>query len=306
MDVLSDIVATIRLRTTLYCRVAIGTPWGLTFSQTRMPTFHVVDLAPCWLTLAGEPQPTQLACGDVVVLCRGSAHTIGDVPGSRSLATIALDEDVPESCQVRDFRGAGEVTNLLCGFFDPGAACCYPLFDLLPPLIHLRGEATRPGSTLGLTLQLLGAEAEPGQLGRDAVVQHLTDVLLVQVIRAWAAQQPHGHGRWLGALSNPQVGAALAAIHERPADPWTVARLARYVALSRSAFAARFTAMVGMPPLRYLTAWRIARATALLRQGELSLAAVAARCGYESAVGFSRAFKRETGVAPSHVRMIHA
>jgi transcriptional regulator GlxA family with amidase domain len=112
------------------------------------------------------------------------------------------------------------------------------------------------------------------------------------------ASQPMAQGGWLGALRDPQIGAALALLHHDPAQSWSVATMARAVAMSRSPFAARFMALVGEPPLTYLTRWRMHLATSLLRDGRLSVSEVAGRVGYASAAAFSKAFKRRFGAAP--------
>src|SRR5262249_10241063 len=134
------------------------------------------------------------------------------------------------------------------------------------------------------------------------VVARLIDILFVQVLRAWLADQPKGGGGWLGALKDPRISAALAAIHEHPARPWTVSELAAQARSSRAPFAARFRALVGGPPLAYLTGWRMQVAAGLLHRETLSIGEVAARVGYESEPAFNKAFKRATGITPGAFR----
>ena len=120
-------------------------------------------------------------------------------------------------------------------------------------------------------------------------------------MRTWleTTTQPIG---WAHALRNPALRVALDAIQERPAEPWTVASLAREASLSRAAFARRFTALTGQPPLTYLTWWRMTIAARLLRTTDASLQTIAGRVGYSSEYAFSKAFKRELGLAPVHYR----
>jgi transcriptional regulator GlxA family with amidase domain len=152
------------------------------------------------------------------------------------------------------------------------------------------------------TLRLMAHEARALRPGGETVITRLADVLVIQTIRAWLDQAPEAHAGWLGAMRDPQVGQAINLIHRAPGQEWTVARLAHEVAMSRSAFAARFTVLVGEPPIQYVTRWRMHVAPALLDARTASLAEVAEKLGYRSEAAFSRAFKRETGIAPGAAR----
>src|SRR5439155_5527801 len=131
------------------------------------------------------------------------------------------------------------------------------------------------------TLQLLAFEAHHARPGVQTMISRLTEIIFVQAMRLWMASQPAGQGGWLGALRDPQIGAALGLMHRAPERDWSVAALAREVAMSRSPFAARFTALVGEPPLAYLTRWRMHRAARLLHGDHLPVGEVARRVGYE-------------------------
>lgn len=151
-------------------------------------------------------------------------------------------------------------------------------------------------------LQFVALENEARAPGTDAALARLSDVIVIQAIRAHLAELPADGDDWLHALADPQVGTALGLIHEHPEVPWTVTRLASHVGLSRSAFAARFTELVGRAPLQYLTYWRMQRAQRLLRAGSAGIAQIAAQVGYQTEPAFSRAFKRWVGVAPGRYR----
>jgi len=148
-------------------------------------------------------------------------------------------------------------------------------------------------------LDLLAGEVGRDEPGQDAVLERLLDLLLVLALRAWCAQPGSAFPAWYGALADPAVGAALRLLHEEPARRWTVAALAAEVGLSRAAFAARFTRLVGEPPLGYLTGWRMSLGADLLRDTEATVAAVARAVGYADPFAFSTAFKRARGVSPS-------
>lgn len=152
-------------------------------------------------------------------------------------------------------------------------------------------------------MQLLGAELENPRIGSDGIVPALIDTLLLYILRAWLEDQPAtAADSWATALRDPAIAPALAAIHEDPAEQWTVEALAARAGLSRAAFARRFTALVGEPPLGYLTRWRMTAAARLLREGDVPLSTIAARTGYGSEFAFGKAFKREYGLAPGHYR----
>jgi AraC-like DNA-binding protein len=218
---------------------------------------------------------------------------------------VPLDRLLPENQAgnpVIRHGGGGAETQLICGSFQFENAAESPLLSLLPSLIHIRGNGSEAEDWLASTLQLLAFEARQARPGAKTVISRLTEIIFVQAVRAWMENQPAGQRGWLGALRDPQIGTALELIHHAPERPWSVATLAREVAMSRSPFAARFTALVGEPPLAYLTHWRMHRAARLLRSDSLSVGEVAERVGYESAAAFSKAFKRCFGQAPGAYR----
>jgi AraC-like DNA-binding protein len=155
---------------------------------------------------------------------------------------------------------------------------------------------------LETSLQFMASEMASGQPGAETVVSRLADILFVQAVRAHLAQGRAGATGWLRAIVDPRIGPALSLIHQRPEEPWTVEALASRVAMSRSAFAARFTALVEEPPLTYLTRWRMHRATRLLRTSPANVGEIAARVGYEAEAAFNKAFKRWIGVPPGAYR----
>jgi AraC-like DNA-binding protein len=302
MDVLSDVLGMLRFRSTLYCRVEISAPWGLRFTPTRMASFHVVERGACWLRLDGEEEAYLLAGGDLVVLTQGAGHFVGDELATPPITCIQLDEELPSTPELRRYVHQGATTTMLCGLFELEQPLGLPLFALLPPLIHLRGTDGRAAPWLETTLGFLAQEVGAGRLGSDGLVQRLTDMLFIQVLRTWAEggiAQPRG---WLAALRDPQLGPALALMHRHPERAWTVAELAEVVLMSRSAFSARFSAMLEEPPLRYLRRWRMQKASDLLRRTDEGMDSIAALVGYESTVAFSQVFKREVGLSPQAYR----
>jgi AraC-like DNA-binding protein len=197
-----------------------------------------------------------------------------------------------------EFGGGGALTRMICGSFQFDNETRSPLRSILPPLIHLKHEHSHLGEWLEPTLKMLALEARQPRPGSETLISRLLDIIFVQALRVWIASEPPTSGGWLGALRDPQIGAALSLMHREPQRHWSVENLASEVAMSRSPFAARFTALVGEPPLTYLTNWRMHLAETLLTREGLNVSQVAGRIGYESEAAFSKAFKRYFGQSP--------
>jgi AraC-like DNA-binding protein len=191
----------------------------------------------------------------------------------------------------------------LCGAYQLDPARAHPLLTGLPEIVHL---PARPGHRpeLRAAVDLLGGELGQRRPGADAIVPALLDTLLLYILRAWLEEQSaHGTGTgWAAALRDPAITAALDSIHRDPAAPWTVERLGIQAGLSRAAFARRFTALVGQPPLTYLTWWRMTIAAHMLHDSDAPLSTVAKKAGYGSEFAFAAAFKRQYGTAPGKYR----
>jgi AraC-like DNA-binding protein len=307
-DVLGDVLGAVHLTTAILGRLELGAPWRLQVPRRDYLSFYVVARGSAWLELgvsdADEPSSLPLSAGDAVVLPRGSAHVLRDTPGSEA-PSLAFDYDgCPRGLTGDAARlgGNGPVTTLIAGQFTFGAAHRNALLDSLPPAIHLPAAATASPQLAGVVPLILSESASPSP-GSGIALARLADLLLLHALRHWMAAAGHSTCG-LRAVADPAVGAALRLMHARPAEPWTVARLAAAVAMSRSAFAARFTQLVGEPPLQYLARWRITRAATLLREGEQSVAAVASQVGYANPVAFTKAFSRLQGVGPGAFRRV--
>jgi len=302
-DVLTDVLETVRVSSVCYGRIELGAPWGLRVGRSDAAAFHVLLRGSAWLEVDGMGEAVQLASGDLFALPHGHAHTLRD-----SLDTPArpLEELVHRAAACTGAQakhgGSGAGSTLVCGAFRFEDRRNNPLLSVLPPLVLIKGEDGRAVHWLEPTLQFMACEAASARPGAQTVVSRLADILFIQVVRGFLASTPETQRGWLRALTEPQIGAALALIHHDPRQPWTVATLASKVGMSRSTFAGRFTELVGEPPLHYVTRWRMQRAAALLRDGKATLADIADRVGYESEAAFSKAFKRWVGAAPGAYR----
>jgi AraC-like DNA-binding protein len=226
----------------------------------------------------------------------------------RPLWEFLLPENVRNRRGVR-YGGGGALTTFICGPFFCENARNNNLFAALRSVIHVPCGDSRSPQWLQDVSRILTDETETHDPGAQSIIDHLAQVLFVQAIRyyvqtmsASADQAAAAKPNWLRALFDPEIGPTLGSIHSQPQAPWTVASLADSVAMSRSAFAAKFTAVVGEPPLHYLTRFRVTRAADLLRLSDDSIKEIAANVGYDSEAAFNHAFKRAYGVAPGMYR----
>jgi AraC-like DNA-binding protein len=294
-DVLADVLGAAHVRNVLYKRLDCRAPWGIRMPYRDRAVFYLLARGAARLEVEGEA-PAALSAGDVAFIPNGTPHTLRDSAETTPVAVCAGARPGP-----RRLGGAGAPSSIVAGFFELGAGRHTALLSGLPRVITLSGADAARGSWTSATVQLIVAEsASPGPA--SALVLHrLADVLFIQALRS-IAFSPGCPVRGLSALSDPHVSRALGLLHARVAEPWTVARLAAKVGLSRSGFAARFMKRVGEPPLQYLARWRMVRAAELLRDTDEGLVAIAARVGYESVPSFSKAFKRWQGESPGAQR----
>jgi len=302
MDVLTDVLSSLRISGRLYCRTELSAPWGMLLPPSDLAHFHVIERGSCCLKLTESEEQVSLTAGDLVVIPHGRGHQLADRPETPAVPLGHLvPSHAPGISPLVRHGGGGAATMMICGGFQFERRESLPLLGLLPPVLHIRGDGGRTVPWLETTLRFLGEEARASRPGAPMLIGRLIDVIFVMVIRSWIESQGEGQG-WLGALRDEHIGAALALIHGSPEQAWTVASLATAVAMSRSAFAARFSALTGEPPLEYLTRLRMHVAAGWLRDGALSIGEIAARIGYGSEAAFSKAFKRRYGMPPGAYR----
>lgn len=304
VDVVSDVLETMRFTTQLFGRFELGAPWALRVPKKETSSFYVLARGSVRLRVEGEASPLLLSAGDVVLVPHGAAHVLDD--GFRrtlSPRDIMSSEQLrgPHPAPVVRLGGEGPVSTLVVGCFRFSAGGHSPLINAFPPAVHLPAHEPGAAPWLAATVQLINAEsASPGP-GSAIVLGRLADVLLVHALRTRVATTG-SEGAGLRALADPHIGAALGLLHARLAEPWTVEGLAAAVGMSRSGFAARFHTLVGEPPLQYLAGWRMTKAAQWLCETDDSLPLIAERVGYVSAVAFNKAFKRWHGVGPGGYR----
>jgi AraC-like DNA-binding protein len=299
MDVLSDILENVRLRSMVFAQTELVPPWGIRAEPRSELAFHILTRGHCWFEVDGE-ESVEVGPGDVLLLAPGRGHVLRDRPETRPrpLAKWIASGDFARA-------PAGDIpraAHLVCGVFHVDEVGGELLRSVLPPVIHARDLAQGAAPWIAETLRLVSYEAAGPRPGKDSVVNRLCEALFVYVLRGHLAGSGGQKSSWLRGLVDPQIARALTAVHERPEEDWTVASLAAAAGMSRSGFAARFQEVVGQSPIRYLASWRLQKAADLLRRGDATIDQVAARYGYESAAAFSKAFKRTIGLAPGAYR----
>jgi AraC-like DNA-binding protein len=305
MDPLSDVLRAVRLNGAYFYEVRASLPWNVeavaarTLSPPVLPdsehliSYHMVVDGTCYgMLVGGEPIP--LEPGDVILFPHGDPHVMCSHPDGRG--AVEYQRSAPAKYPFRVHMGDGpSATELFCGFLGCDRTPFNPLLAALPRALRVERVAN-PG--FGLLIRQVTAEAQIGGWGASSVLTRLAELMFIEVIRRYISQLPAEETGWLAALRDDVVGRALGLVHSRYDHAWTVEELAHAVGASRSNFVARFTALVGQPPMQYLTQWRMQVAARMLRDEETKVSGVGAAVGYDSEAAFSRAFKKTTGVSP--------
>ena len=300
MDPLSDVLSLLKLKSVLSARFEASEPWALRFPAYRHVKFGGVIKGVRWVWIEGVTSPTKLEQGDFYLLTDGSPYCFASDPGvtlqdGEKLFATHLDADGI----IR--YGPGEArTSSVGGLFEFDSDASGLLLNVLPPLVHVRADASNAGP-LRAALDLFKAETDAVRPGATAMAGSIANIVLLNILRAHLAANP-GSAGWLGALSDPRIGAALKLMHGDIAHRWKVEELASKVGMSRTAFIDRFKNLVGLPPLEYLIRWRMTLARDALQTGDDTLARIAAAVGYASETTFSSTFKKMFGESPGRYR----
>jgi AraC-like DNA-binding protein len=336
VDILSDVLRAVRLCGSVFFTAEFSSPWALESPNPELLAtivlphaehvsfFHILVDGECLVECATGP-PFTMKSGDVVVFPHGHAHTMrSGAAATASRLEHMLSRPLPDAIPRVSLGGGGRRARFICGYLNCNQRFA-PLFNALPATLVVRREtdyakveaidtagrepADVPQESrtwLGTTLAFTINEATVGRPGNGAMLGRLAEIMFVEIVREYMHDLNPRERGWLAALKDPGVGQALRLLHERPLQPWTVARLAHEVAMSRSALAQRFASLLGESPMKYLLAWRIHIAKQMLRDRSDSIRCIAERIGYDSEPAFSRAFKKATGRPPAAWRRIAA
>lgn len=306
MEPLADLLDGVRARTAAFCQAVMEPPWALRIADGAALALATTLRGHAWI-VPDRAEPVLMRTGDVAIIKGPDPYTVGDDPGTApdiivhpgNRLTTMDGVDVTEEMQLglRTSGRSGDGSAIVAsGTYQVSNDVTGRLLNALPDIVLVpAAEAQSP--VMAFLAQELGRD-RPGQ---QVVLDRLLDIALVATLRTWFDHADAAPG-WYRAQSDSLVGPALRLIHDDPAHPWTVAALATKVGCSRAALARRFSMLVGEPPLRYLTGWRIALAADLLRKSDLTTEAIALQVGYANAFAFSVAFKRVRGVSPTRYR----
>jgi AraC-like DNA-binding protein len=307
LDPLSDVLRAVRLTGAYFYMVEATHPWSvLTVEATKLVprvhpasehlvSYHILTSGSCWGGIAGDEQ-VLMEPGDAIVFSHGDANLLSSVP-TRTADAATLDATprrYPGTVTVG--TGSGSKATFVCGFLGCDLRPYNPLLSALPRRMLARGIA---GDWLAQFPRHVVAESNDPRPGSDTMLTRMAELMFVEVVRRHVASLSPRETGWLAGLGDAVVGPAIRALHERPEHPWTLPELARAIGTSRTVLIERFSELVGIPPMQYLTQWRLQLAADHLARGSSKVASIGARVGYESEAAFSRAFKRATGQSPS-------
>lgn len=311
-DPLGQTLHSFRMDGVIYSQSRFTAPWGMDLPAMQgCPMFHVVTSGKATLLVEGA-DPVTLKPGEFALLPQGQGHAICSRRGAKLKHLFDLPRrEIGPRYELIEYGGGGEETTLICGVVRFAHPAAQDLIQLLPSLIHIQADSSPQSDWMQSTLRLMAMEAATPQPGGETIITRLADILVMQSLRTWLQNNPlqtntaeatgtnsNPRAGWLGAIQDDRIGPAIVKIHNAPTHDWTVESLANEVAMSRSAFSARFTELVGEPAMQFVTRWRMHQAGIWLREESMPIAECANKLGYNSEAAFNRAFKRVMNVTP--------
>lgn len=314
LDALADILNTIRLSANTYFCSEFSSPWGMKIDKGNDGIFHVVVGGSCWLNINNSEGAIHLDTGDIVAFPTGGAHSISDtlesqtLPGSQVVENILSGNNPFQETLSKESLSTHPTTSeshqhntLMCGSFHYDSSINHPFLKDLPCFIHIKAKETPELNWLRSLVSVLANEARLPAPGSTVMVDRLTEVLFIQLMRAHMETSPD-RLNYMAALADPQIGSALNHIHAETTFHWTVERLGAAVSLSRTSFTEKFSRLVGMPPKTYLLNWRMQKAKTQLETTNTPMIDIAESSGYSSEAAFSKAFKQFFDTTPGRTR----
>lgn len=311
MDALSNVLRVTRLTGGVFLHAEFSEPWCLAAQMepgqcapylsptTYLIPYHYVVEGRLGVRCEGL-EPVELHAGEVVIFPRNDRHLLGssfNLPPISAQQVIQPDAD--GGLQVIRHGGGGAQCRIICGFLGCESIANNPVIATLPRVLRLNVEQGGAAEWIRSTFQYAADEVAAGRPGSETVLAKLSELLFVEAVRRYTDTLPAEQTGWLAGLRDPQIARVLALLHGDVGRDWTVDELGREVGMSRSALADRFTRMIGLAPIQYLSNWRMQIAAQDLRLTGASLAQIGEKVGYESEAAFSRAFKKAFGVAPA-------
>jgi AraC-like DNA-binding protein len=295
IDVFSDVLRLIRLKSCVYFMKDFWSPWGMQLGDGTVAQFHAILRGHCVIEANGKTY--QGVPGDIFLFPHGAQHTITDKPKQTVVSGMAFMQSLEQETPM--FSKGEAATQLICGHYEYRQDFQHFLFKELPSVIHIKNNASISNDVL----PLLTREIKTASPGSDTIIERLAEILLIDIIRAHIIQSEQYVGFFQGLL-DPRIVKAIQLIHQSPDAPLSLDELSTVAGMSRSAFAFHFKSITGISPISYLTYWRMLLAHDLLHIENLSVWKTAAQVGYLSEISFSRAFKRHFGVSPGQIRQM--
>ena len=297
IDILENILDTLRFRGSIFFRSRLAAPWGMALDESHLPRFHISLAGDFFVGSAERRESLQVGEMEIIVLPGGTAHWIADRPG-RPLVPSAM---ASESCELAmPLFQSGEITNsVMCGQVHLDSGVSHPFLESLPPIIHI--PRLNKASQVWQLVELIDAEAAAGLKINSAILDRLSEVLFLFLLREYA-QREKGHLGFLGALRDQRIHHALKLLHHEPAKAWTIEEIAGRVGMSRANLVRRFRDQIGVAPIEYLRNWRLTKARNLIMHSNKTLESIAEFVGYSSAQTLAKAFKQEFGYSAKYAR----
>jgi AraC-like DNA-binding protein len=312
MDALSEVLKAVRLTSGIFLDAEFTAPWCINSAPgpedvadilpdaEQVAIYHLVTEGRCRAKLPEEGRALDLQAGDLLMFPHGDGHLLGSDLHLAPRQAGDLVEPSPGGGLARiQYGGGGPRTRFVCGFMACDKRMCRPLIGAMPRMLRVSMRDAPAAAWIEATVRRGASETHAPSAGAEVILGRLAELLFVEAVREYVRSLPENQRGWLAGLRDPHVGRALALLHADPARDWEVELLADAAGLSRSALAERFVALIGQPPMQYLTGWRMALAAQALSTTSDAVARIAERVGYDSEAAFNRAFKREFGAPPA-------
>ncbi|MFV1981991.1 MAG: AraC family transcriptional regulator [Thiohalomonadales bacterium] len=291
----------LKLSGAFYCKSDSCGTWGVSLpSMPKTSIFHIVTAGSC-LIECGE-QTIELKAGDFVFVPKGQGHILRSDSRAKVEDLFSLPRNqISQSYETMKLGDAGEKTTMLCGVVKLEHPSAEFIINAMPDMIYLESSKSSYSSWISHTVRLISLEAEQAQIGGETILTRLADVLVIQALRDWINNETNFKKGWLFALQDERIGVSLSLIHSNPGRQWTLESLGKEIGMSRTAFATKFTELVGEPMLQYLTKWRMNLAAMRLKDGEKVTPELIEQLGYKSESAFRRTFKKVVGINTSEI-----
>ena len=300
----NEILHYLKLDSVFYSRSTLGgDDWGIElpeFAQTSM--FHIVTSGSCVVEI--DKEIYQLNAGDLVFISKARGHSVKANKKANAIDLFSQPiKRVSQCYETIDLNPEENFhTTILCGIVKITHPAGEMLINEMPGIIVMKQNEHMFGGMMNEIVRLIAREAAGEFIGGETVITRLADVLVIQAIRNWIESSHSFESKWINAIKDEKIGKALLEIHNRPHESWTIESLGKEIGMSRTAFSNRFSEIVGVPVLSYLTNWRMNLAAMRIKDGEKVCLDFVESLGYKSESAFRRTFKKVIGKNISEIK----